>query len=505
MTCQCCWCHAPLEAIGGTWWCPTPACRARQAESAVYVTEEKVGRYLYVPTPKQAEFDQRPERYVLFGGAAGPGKSYAARWALYRRCLRLPNYECLLLRRTFPELEKTHLRAMAREADLIGAAFHETKRTMTFPNGSLIEGGHMENAEDVQKYLSTEYDCIIADEGSTFEPGPLLELSTRARTSKPHVLADGGAKFYVVSNPGGPAALLLLDLFLDHQPNLDDFPALADVYRAEDWAYVPAQLEDNPYLDPAYVRGLAVLSKWRYEQLRHGNWRVFAGQFFSRWDERIHVATVEVRGGLWFESMDWGYNQPGCWLWWVVLPDHHLAIVDEWKFQALDVKDVVAGVKARRKALGVGKPAYTVGDPAIWIKTGLTYARGLIGESIGETFSRHGISILKADHERVNGWMRCQALLGTDVAGRPWLTVDPRCRYLLRTIPAAQSEATDADDVDTTGDDHALDAWRYGAMSRPHPEHPRHASRPNPNTIGAWLTEARPRRGRLSYAEHTGR
>jgi hypothetical protein len=45
----------------------------------------------------------------------------------------------------------------------------------------------------------------------------------------------------------------------------------------------------------------------------------------------------------------------------------------------------------------------------------------------------------------------------------------PECRYLIRSIAAAVSDDKDPDDVDTKTDDHALDAWRYGAMSRPNP------------------------------------
>ncbi len=47
--------------------------------------------------------------------------------------------------------------------------------------------------------------------------------------------------------------------------------------------------------------------------------------------------------------------------------------------------------------------------------------------------------------------------------------MDPRCSYLRRTLPAAQSDKSDPDDVDTKGDDHGLDALRFGAMSRPSP------------------------------------
>src|SRR6185295_19126263 len=86
----CCWCSQRLVLADKIWWCPTPACWLRQKEHAYGVLKgkERIWEWLYVPTPKQVVFDACPSKYVLFGGAAGPGKSHAARWALYRRCLR---------------------------------------------------------------------------------------------------------------------------------------------------------------------------------------------------------------------------------------------------------------------------------------------------------------------------------------------------------------------------------------------------------------------------------
>ncbi len=470
---RCCWCLRKLVQAEGLWWCPTQGCRTRQMEYAVGRKKGKGWQWLYVPTPKQVEFDACPAKYRLYGGSAGPGKSHGVRWRLYRKCLRIPGFEALILRRTFPELEKTHLRRMPADAAAIGAEFVETKRVMRFPNGSLIECGHMENADDVAKYLSSEFDDITPDEGSTFDPQSLLELSTRARSSKPAVLAEGGATFSVVSNPGGPASSVLLDFFIDHQPDWDAFPNLQAHYDPTEWVYLPATLDDNPYLDPAYERQLAVLSPWRYEQLRHGDWRVFAGQFFSEWQDRTHVVAIEPsRESAWFRSLDWGRNQPGCVLWWACLPDHQLYLRREYKFQGLDEQEVASQVRRIDTELGLERRQirYTAADPAIFNKTGATHTQAeFTGQSIGESLNYYGLGCVKADHDRFNGWGRCHAILRAAPDGVPWLRVHPDCRYLVRSIAAAVSDPKNPDDVDTTSDDHALDAWRYGAMSRPSP------------------------------------
>lgn len=165
-----------------------------------------------------------------------------------------------------------------------------------------------------------------------------------------------------------------------------------------------------------------------------------------------------------FASMDWGFNAPGCVLWWVCLLDGHYHIVQEWKFQRMTAGDMGKEFKVRTRALSVGRLRYLVADPACWQHHGTG-----LGESIAETLSRLTLPMRKGDNNRKLGWQRLHELLSPAPDGRPWLTVDPSCNYLKRSIPAAMSEKHDPDDVDTKGDDHALDSLRYGAMSRPAP------------------------------------
>lgn len=488
-TARCCWCGGALYRIGAAYWCSQAGCRERQRAWGVYVhppRKKDKGRYLYVPTPKQVEMEavHRPgvsdgrTFNILGGGAAGPGKSHGARWSMYRKALTLAGYEGLLLRKTFPELEKTHLRRMSRDAEVfrgagIGCEFLASQRVMKLRGRSeapwsIIECGHMEDEAAVDKYLSSEYDDIVPDEASGFHPGALLELSTRARSAKPAILEAGGPWFRPVTNPGGPASVMLRDFFIDHTPDFEKFPALRRFYDPALWRYVEATLEDNPYLGEGYEGTLAVLEEARYRQLRYADWRVFSGQFFTSWRERRdgqpwHVREVETRGCAWFRSMDWGRSNPGCVLWWACLPDGHLHIGAELKFIDTDVADVSAQMRAIDRELGVTELRYTVSDPALHNRSQEP------GESIAETFGKCGVYLMRGNNNRLIGWERVRNLLRPAPDGTPWLTVAPRCRYLIRTLPAQQQDPHNPEDLDTDGDDHACDAARYGAMSRPSP------------------------------------
>lgn len=164
-----------------------------------------------------------------------------------------------------------------------------------------------------------------------------------------------------------------------------------------------------------------------------------------------------------FGSLDWGHNAPGVCLFWLCLPDGHYHIVAEHKFQRKSAETVGMELRTMADELGL-RLRYVVCDPSMKAKTG--HGRG---ESIMETLQRQRLPMRAGDNDRINGWLRVHELLQLAPDGTPWLTVEPTCKYLIRSLPAQQSDKRNPDDIDTNGDDHAVDALRYGAMSRPSP------------------------------------
>jgi hypothetical protein len=307
-TSTCCWCGAAL-VVGQVlnlrcWLCPIDW--RRQANVAVTSQfKGKAPQCFHVPLPSQTAIEESTARNLLWGGHAGPGKSVGIRHWLYRRSMRVPGHEALLLRENWDQLDKTHLRQMEREVPLLGGKFWKSDRKVSFGAGSdesIIDCGHMAEADAMSRYMGTDYGAIVPDEASLYplndDGVPMLaELSTRARKAyKDRQGLRVEPRFIPVTNPGGPSAFWLLDMFIDHRPDCEKFPALQPVfnaageqtkgYRPEQWAFIPAKLQDNPYMRDDYRdTDLAVLSGTRYRQLADGDWRVFAGQFFSEWQE----------------------------------------------------------------------------------------------------------------------------------------------------------------------------------------------------------------------------
>jgi phage terminase large subunit len=101
---------------------------------------------------------------------------------------------------------------------------------------------------------------------------------------------DRGELVQVFSNPGGIGALFLQDHFIDKTPDLEQYPE----YDPNEWAFIRAGVKDNPYLNPKYVRRLKALPPERQRQLLHGEWGVYANQFFAAFQKETHVFAIEA-------------------------------------------------------------------------------------------------------------------------------------------------------------------------------------------------------------------
>lgn len=301
---RCCWCQSLLMKIGNFWWCQQESCRDIQRRYVIAFQEDNgVEEFWHVPLPLQATAEMQTAPNVMFAGAAGPGKSYWLRRRYIRRALAYENYRGLLVRKQLVELQATHLSYLPAELAQLekrGVKYKLKPKYVEFPGrGSVIHFGHLSDKRALKSLLSTEYDDIGVDECSTINPELLPELASRARTTNPDVLADGGAKFMPVTNFGGPATQYLVDMYIDHRPDFEKSPQLAATYKPEDYVYIKATLDGNPYLDEKYAETrLAGLDAIRYQQLRYANHLVWEGMMFPQWKPEKdgrgwHVQNVE--------------------------------------------------------------------------------------------------------------------------------------------------------------------------------------------------------------------
>jgi hypothetical protein len=416
---------------------------------------------------------------VLYGGAAGGGKSHAILWDAIIRCLAMPGYRVLLLRRTFPELRDMHIDKLEALVRRFGGTYLKSENRAIFENGSILRCGHVEDDRALADYLSTEFDCIYFDELVTFTEKQFKFIASRARTSKPGVTPLVRA----ATNPGGANAYWVKRYFILKDVTLSEDPK----YDPAKYGFVPATLDDNRFIDATYEERLMSLpSEAMRRAYRYGDWDIFEGQYFSEWRAKTddgrdwhvlselptwHDQPLDVAPGLEvFRALDWGYTKPGVCGWYAPLPDGRLIKFQEYVFREMLAKDVAKEIRERSRGMRV---RYTVADPSMWIRDPVA------GESVAETFGRNKVPVIPADNDRVNGWHRLHSHLRetasvvtpNGVVQVPLLQVyEAGCPYTVRTLPAQVIDEHRPEDVKSKDtEDHAADETRYAVMSRPAP------------------------------------
>lgn len=228
----------------------------------------------HLPHPKQARFLMCEHREVLFGGAAGGGKSDAMLMAALQY-VHEPNYSALILRRTYPQLSQEGGLMPRSQEWLAGtdAVWNEQRKTWTFPSGAVLAFGHMAYENTKYDYQSGEYQFIGFEELTQFSETQYTYMHSRTRR-----LADSDVpiRVYSTSNPGGVGHEWVRGRFIDN--------------TVPGRCFIASSLDDNPSLDRAsYVESLMDLDPVTRAQLLMGDWTVRpqGAMFHREWFEIV--------------------------------------------------------------------------------------------------------------------------------------------------------------------------------------------------------------------------
>jgi hypothetical protein len=71
----------------------------------------------------------------------------------------------------------------------------------------------------------------------------------------------------------------------------------------------------------------------------------------------------------------------------------------------------------------------------------------------------------------MGGWDQMRSRLRGNEDGNPMIFFTQSCHAILRTLPMMQHSEVNPEDLDTDGEDHAVDEARYACMSRPFRAH----------------------------------
>lgn len=267
-----------------------------EAESLSLIAKMPLPRYSpQTPTAKQLAFLALSYILeILFGGAAGPGKSSALLMGALQY-VHISEYAAILFRRTYQDLSLPGaLMDRAHEwLDSTDAVWKDNTKTWTFPSGATLTFGYLEHENDKYRYQSSEFQYIGFDELTQFSETQYRYLFSRLRRLKN---SDVPLRMRAASNPGGVGHEWVRSRFIDTQES--------------DRIFLPARLHENPHIDQeSYMASLSHLDPITLAQLLEGNWEVVesGGLFERQWFEIVDSAPNHC---LWVRYWDLASTEP---------------------------------------------------------------------------------------------------------------------------------------------------------------------------------------------------
>jgi hypothetical protein len=456
------------------------------------------------PKPKQQQlFDTAwrgmqsgdPE-YLLWGGAAGPGKSWGLRWlgiVLLIKIFKewgLRNVQAALFCVDYPRLKDRHVNAMKAMPAWLGK-YNEQNHDFTLREewgGGILS---LRNLAEPSQYDSAQFAFEMVDELTELDRDQFEEIRIRKRwPGVPY------SPFIAACNPRRKGLAWVRKLWIERDLSGEKDSAL----RGHHFWFLQALPQDNDSLPASYYDTLNSLGPSIKRALLEGDWYVSVDQAFtdfSRWkrdgsgvwvrDQNQdllpwHVIPTDEVPEQWrrIASHDWGYDSPGHHLWAAVDPAGGVIIYREWQFRKLDPQDIAAGILYRQ---GNERITVTYADPAIWQErrhTDLTQdqinllmqnGKGQLSKA--DQYQQAGLSVERANNARIAGKSRIHTLLKDRGDGVPYLRIMDCCPILINTLQNITKDPDKNEDVltDYLADDDlrddSFDALRYLLMGVP--------------------------------------
>lgn len=435
--------------------------------------------------PQQAKAFTVPANEILYGGAAGGGKSHLMRVDAIYWCQEVPGLQAYIFRRNYGDLRLNHMEGPTSFPELLAPLVKAGKCTIVaeeirFSNGSKIHLCHLQYTKSLQKYQGAEIHWLGIDELTHFEEKQYRYLRGRVRLGGlkvPDHLKHRLPRIVCGTNPGGIGHNWVKRCFIKlGAMRVVKMPKKEGNMRR---VFIPAKLEDNPALrenDPDYESRLEALGDpLLVRAMREGDWDVVAGAMFGEtWRKTRHTCDpfpIPVDWKVW-RGADDGFGAAAACYWLAEQPTTGtIYVVDELYRTGMLPEEYASRVLSKDATLERCDNGDTFNNTETL--DGLMDSAAFSNNGQSET--PRGKQIVKAGAKfrpvdkwpgsrvhRVQDFHRRLGKNAKDPEGKPGIIFFTKCRKAIETIPTLPRDPNNVEDVDTDGDDHAFDAVTYG-------------------------------------------
>lgn len=442
-----------------------------------------------------------PATEVLYGGAAGGGKSYLARVSTIVYSLEIPGLITYLFRRTFKEVLANHVYTPGGYIEMLkdlmeagDCVFSKSDYSFTFYNTSRIQLAHSQYENDIFSHQGAQIGFLVVDEATHFTARMIRFIRSRVRLGSmivPGQWKDKFPRILYTANPGGVGHHYFKSNFVDFGPGkIHQAPEEEGSMLRE---YVPALLSDNLVMnlnDPTYglrLKGMGDANT--VKAMLEGNWEALSsGGFADIWRGRYHVVKPFTIPYTWQidRGYDYGSSNPAACCWfaesdgedfvdadgneaWV--PKGTIFQIAELYFAnsrheglRLDARSQAERIKSHEVEEGLwGRVKPGPADNAIFSSEPGHTSVSADMAAVGIKFTRSN----KAPGSRVQG---VQVFRGRLVASsrrpmeNPGYFVFDSCFHTIRTLPNLENDEKNTEDINTAGEDHIWDVVRYRVL-----------------------------------------
>lgn len=456
---------------------------------------------------RQTEAFHTTATEVLYGGAAGGGKSHLMRVAAIVWCAEIAGLQVYLFRRLSDDLFKNHMAGSGSFVELLApwtaaglVKYNGTKNFLEFWNGSRIWLCHCQHEKDRLKYQGAEIHVLMIDELTHFTEVIYRFLRGRCRLGGLKVPAKYAGLFPRIlagSNPGGIGHTFVRRMFVKMAAAMTivQQPKAEGGMRRQ---FIPALLADNPTLmenDPDYVTRLSGLgSPATVKAMRDGDWDIVAGGALDDvWSPRLVLPVFSIPSAWRLDrSLDWGSAKPFSVGWWAEangeearLPSGHIFCPPagtlirfyEWygskeigsnEGLKLGSRAVAQGILEREARLRHMKIIHSSVRPGP--------ADNAIGKeedgdtkTVKDNMAGEGVTWIESDKSpgsRINGLQLLRDRMVASARGEgPGIFFTDACVATVTTLPVLSRDPHNPEDVNSAEEDHAYDEIRYKVLN----------------------------------------